>query len=280
MIIKGLTKTIASTAGKWVSMKQIFENRVKRMLKEGKKPAGAWLQLCSPMSAEILSRAGFDWLMIDMEHGPGDVLTLISQLQGMNGSDAIPLVRAPWNDFVAIKRILDAGVYGVMIPYINNRADAESAVRACKYPPEGIRGIAGSPRAAGYGQSGKAYFSRANDEILIIAQIETATAVSNLDEILAVPGIDVIFIGPMDLATSMGHLGNPSNPDVQAMIAKAEAKVLKAKKVLGTISGSWEQAKELYQRGYQVIMLMSDSESLANMARDSVARFRETFPTG
>ena len=261
-------------------MKQIFENRVKRMLIEGKKTAGAWLQLCSPMSAEILSRAGFDWLMIDMEHGPGDILTLISQLQGMNGSDAIPLVRAPWNDFVAIKRILDAGVYGVMIPYINNRADAEAAVRACKYPHEGIRGIAGSPRAAGYGQSGKAYFLKANDEIMIIAQIETSTAVSNLDEILGVQGIDVIFIGPMDLATSMGHLGNPGHPEVQAMIAQVEANVLKAKKVLGTVSGNWEQAKELYQRGYQVIMLMSDSVSLANMARDSVARFRETFSTG
>ncbi len=259
-------------------MKKVFENHVKRMLKEGKKTAGAWLHLCSPFSAEIMSGAGFDWLMIDMEHGPGDVLTLISQLQAMNGSDAIPLVRAPWNDFVAIKQILDAGTYGVMIPYVNSKADAESAVKACKYPPEGIRGIAGSPRAAGYGQRGKEYFLRANDEILIIVQIETAQAVSNLDEILAVQGIDVIFIGPMDMATSMGHLGNPGHPEAQAMIATAEAKVLKAKKVLGTISGSWEQAKELYGKGYQMIVLMSDSVSLAKLASDTVAKFREVFP--
>jgi 2-keto-3-deoxy-L-rhamnonate aldolase RhmA len=261
-------------------MKQVFENRVKRMLKEGKKTAGAWLHLCSPFSAEIMSRAGFDWLMIDMEHGPGDVLMLISQLQAMNGSDTLPFVRAPWNDFVAIKRILDAGVYGVMIPYVNNKGDAEAAVKACKYPPQGIRGIAGSPRAAGYGQGGKDYFPRANDEILIIAQIETAQAVSNLDEILAVQGIDVIFIGPMDLATSMGHLGNPGHPEVQVVIAAAEAKVLRAKKALGTISGSWEQARELYGRGYQLVMLMSDSVSLAKLASDTVAKFRETFPEG
>jgi 2-keto-3-deoxy-L-rhamnonate aldolase RhmA len=261
-------------------MKKGFENRVKRMLKEGKKTAGAWLQLCSSMTAEILSHAGFDWLMIDMEHGPGDVLTLISQVQAMSSGNAIPLVRAPWNDFVAIKRILDTGVYGIMIPYVNNRTDAETAVRACKYPLEGIRGIAGSPRAAGYGQDGKEYFARANDELLIIAQVETPNAISNLEEILAVRGIDVIFIGPMDLATSMGHLGNPAHSEVQAMIAIAEEKVLKAKKVLGTISGNWEQARQLYQRGYQMVMLMSDSVSLANMARDSVTRFREAFRAG
>ena len=261
-------------------MKQIFENRVKGMLKEGKKTAGAWLQLCSPMTAEIMSRAGFDWLMIDMEHGPGDVLTLISQLQAMNGSDTIPFVRAPWNDFVAIKRILDAGAYGIMIPYVNTKGDAEAAVKACKYPPEGIRGIAGSPRAAGYGQNAKEYFARANSEILVIVQIETAQAAANIEEIMEVPGVDLVFIGPMDLATSMGYLGNPNHPQVQHVIAGVERKAAKSKKALGTVSNNWEHAHELYGRGYQLITLMSDSVALGKMASDSVARFREAFPEG
>ncbi len=257
-----------------------FENRVKRMLKEGQKTAGAWLQIASPFSAEIMSRAGFDWLIIDMEHGPSDILNLISQLQAMNGSGVTPLARAPWNDFVAIKRILDAGVYGILFPYINTKAEAEAAVRACKYPPEGIRGVAGSPRAAGFGQNIKDYLTRANDEILIITAVETPEAVANLDEILAAPGLDGIFIGPMDLATSMGHPFDPTHPEVKETIAQIEAKVLAAGKVLGTIAGNWEQAQERYERGYQLLMLMADGVALGKLAASTVANFREAYPAG
>jgi len=259
-------------------VEKTFENRVKQMLKEGKKTAGAWLQIASPFTAEIMSRAGFDWLIIDMEHGPGDILTLISQLQAMNGYGVVPLVRAPWNDFVIIKRILDAGAYGVLVPYVNTKAEAEVAVRACKYPPDGIRGVAGSPRAPGYGQSPLDYLAKANDEILIITAVETRKALSNLDQILEVDGLDGIFIGPMDLATNMGHLGDPSHPEVQAAIVTIEAKVLGANKVLATIAGNWEQARSLYQRGYQMIMLMADGVSLGRLAAETVAKFREEFP--
>jgi 2-dehydro-3-deoxyglucarate aldolase/4-hydroxy-2-oxoheptanedioate aldolase len=255
-----------------------FENHLKRMLKEGRKTTGAWLQIASPFTAEILSRAGFDWLIIDMEHGPGDILTLISQLQAMNGSGVVPLVRAPWNDFVAIKRILDAGVYGILFPYINTKEEAEAAVRACKYPPEGIRGVAGSPRAAGYGQNPKAYLSRANDEILIITAVETPEAVANLDEILAVEGLDGIFIGPMDLATSMDHPFDPAHPEVQETIARIEAQVLAAGKFLGTIAANWEQAQARYDKGYQLLMLMADGVALGKLAAGMVARFRELYP--
>jgi len=256
-----------------------FENRVKRMLKEGRRTAGAWAQLASPLTAEILAQAGFDWIIIDMEHGPGDILTLISQLQAMKGTDAVALVRAPWNDFVAIKRILDTGVHGLLIPYVNTREEAEEAVRACKYPLEGVRGVAGSPRAQGYGQNVADYLRRANDEILIITAVETPTAVGNLDEILAVDGLDGIFIGPMDLATNMGCLGNPKHPEVRKAIAIIEEKVLGAGQVLGTIAGTWEQAEKLYARGYQLIMLMADGTSLAKLARATVAQFREAYPT-
>ena len=256
------------------------ENRVKCLLQEGRKTAGAWLQIGSPMAAEILAQAGFDWLIIDMEHGPSDILNLVSQLQAMNGTGTVPFVRPPWNDFVIIKRILDAGAYGLLVPYVNTREEAEAAVRACRYPPLGIRGVAGSPRAQGYGQNVPTYLGAANDEIVLITAVETPAAVAHLDEILSVEGVDGVFIGPMDLATNMGHLGNPRHPEVQKTISKIETKALAAGKVLGTISGSWAQAQELYERGYQFVMLMADGLALAGQAAERVAQFRQTFPEG
>ena len=255
-----------------------FENRAKRLLKEGKKTAGAWSQLTSSLSTEILCRAGFDWLIIDMEHGPNDISTLVAQMQAMNGYPAVPIVRAPWNDFVIIKRILDAGAYGVLFPYVNTKAEADKAVAACKYPPDGIRGIAGSTRAAAFNQNAMGYFSRANEELLVITQVETRQAADNIDEILEVPGVDGIFIGPMDLATNMGHFYDPTQPDVQEAIAHVEARVFKSDKFLGTISKDWDQAKQLFDRGYQMVTLMADGTGLAGLAAGCVASFRQTFP--
>lgn len=257
-----------------------YKNRVKHMLKEGKKTAGAWVQIASPFTAEILSSAGFDWLMLDMEHGPGDILTLVSQVHAMKGSDSVPLVRAPWNDFVAIKRILDTGVQGVLIPYVNTRAEAEQAVKACKYPLDGIRGVAGSPRAPGYGQNIGNYLQRANDEIFIMIAVETPEAVANLDEILQVDDLDGIFIGPMDLASSMGYFCDPSHSKVQDAIREVEKKVLTAGKVLATTTGTWEGAQTLFERGYQMLMLMADGVSLAKLAAKKVAQFKEHYPEG
>jgi 2-dehydro-3-deoxyglucarate aldolase/4-hydroxy-2-oxoheptanedioate aldolase len=259
-------------------MNKPFKNPVKQMIRDGRKTAGAWAQIASPLSAEILSQAGFDWLMIDMEHGPGDILMLVQQMQAMAGGGAVPLVRAPWNDFVIVKRILDAGAYGILFPYVNSKADTEAAVAACKYPPEGIRGVAGSPRAPGYGQNIGDYLPYANNEILILTAVETPTAVENLDEILTVPGVDGIFIGPMDLSASMGHMGNPGHPEVQAAIETIEAKTLTAGKFLSTVAGSWEQAQARYERGYQMIMLMADGVALGKMAAEVVGRFKEAYP--
>lgn len=255
-----------------------FENPLKRKLAQGGKAAGAWLQLASPFTAEIMAQAGFDYLMIDLEHGPGDILTLIGQIQALKGTPAVPLVRATWNDFVLIKRILDAGAYGILFPYINTPAEAEAAVRACRYPPQGVRGVAASPRAAWYGQNSLGYLAHANQEILVLLAVETPEALTNLDAILDVPGVDGIFIGPMDLATSMGFLADPKQPPVQAAIAQIEAKVLGAGKILSTIAGPWEQAQALYQRGYQMLMLMADGVALANLANEKVRQFRVHYP--
>jgi 2-dehydro-3-deoxyglucarate aldolase/4-hydroxy-2-oxoheptanedioate aldolase len=261
-------------------MTQPFENSLKRMVKAGKKVVGGWAQLCSPVATEIMARAGLDWILIDMEHAPGDMLTLVSQFQAMNGSSTAPVVRVPWNDLIWIKRILDAGAYGLLIPYVNTREEAIQAVRASKYPPLGIRGIAGSPRAAGYGRDTAQYLKRANDEIFVMLQVETPQAVENLEEIAKVPGVDALFIGPMDLSTSMGHFGNPAHPEVQAVIASVEAKAKKLGMPLGTISGGWDQAKALFDRGYQLITVLSDSVALSKVSAEAAAKFREAFPQG
>jgi 2-keto-3-deoxy-L-rhamnonate aldolase RhmA len=261
-----------------MTSKQAFENPVKKLLKEGKRTLGAWLQIGSPMTAEIMSQAGFDWLMVDMEHGPGDLPTLVAQFQAMSSSGVAPFARAPWNDFVIIKRILDAGATGLLVPFVNTREEAEAAVRAAKYPPEGSRGIAALVRAAGYGQQALNYLAHANDEIFVMTQIETPEAVRNLDEMLTVEGLNGIFIGPADLSTNMGHFMDPRHPEVQAAIAAVEAKVLRSGKALGTVSASWEQTRALYEKGYQIVVAMSDGVSLATLAAETVARFHAEFP--
>jgi 2-dehydro-3-deoxyglucarate aldolase/4-hydroxy-2-oxoheptanedioate aldolase len=252
----------------------IRENWVKKAIHAGKKTIGGWLQLGSTMSAEILSQAGFDWLLVDCEHSPMDFQALMMQYQAMSASNSIPLCRAPWNDAVAIKRILDVGAYGVMVPWVNDKEQAEMAVKACKYPPEGIRGVASSVRAAGYTRHGAEYLKRANDEIMVIVQIETATAVKNIKEILSVKGIDVAFIGPADLSTAMGYAGNREHPEVQAAIAAIESAAKEAKVALGTVSSNLEQGKQLWEKGYQFIHLTGDVTLLAKGSTETVNKFR------
>jgi 2-dehydro-3-deoxyglucarate aldolase/4-hydroxy-2-oxoheptanedioate aldolase len=250
-------------------------NHVKRALREGRPTAGSWVSLCSGLAAEVMSRAGFDWLLIDMEHGHGDYQTLLGQVQAIEGSETIPLVRVQWNDPAVIKRVLDLGVYGVMVPWIGGRADAEAAVRATRYPPAGMRGIAGSPRAGGYGRHAAEYWRRANDEMLVVIQIETPGAVEEADAIAQVPGVDVLFIGPADLSAALGHLGNPAHPDVQAAIARVEAAARRHGVALGTITRNWEQARTLYGQGYTFLTLCSDTTLLVQGAQGLLGRFRE-----
>jgi 2-keto-3-deoxy-L-rhamnonate aldolase RhmA len=254
------------------------ENYVKRLLKEGKKVTAAWAQAGSSITAEILGESGFDAVMIDLEHGPGDIMTLIHQIQGLKGQPAIPFVRAPWNDFVQIKKILDAGTFGLLVPYVNTAEEAEDAVKAVRYPVEGIRGVAGSPRAPHYGNNSLKYMKKANTEIFLMIAIETPEAVGNLDEILKVEGLDGIFIGPMDLATSMGHFGDPSHPEVQKVIRGVEEKVKKSNKILSTVAGSWDDAQVKYERAYQLLLLMSDTLTLGKVARGLVEQFKTSFP--
>jgi len=253
---------------------QQYTNAVKQTLKSGGTTCGAFLQLASHLSAEILSQAGFDWLIVDMEHAPVDIDSLIRQLQAIDGN-CVPFVRAPWNDPVAIKRILDAGAQGIVVPYVNSRAEAEAAVSACKFPPEGTRGAAMSPRAARFGAASPEYFANANLNTVVIASVETAEAMHNLDEILEVKGLDGIFIGPMDLAVSLGHTDVRCDA-VRGAIAEIENKVLASDKFLGTVATDWAKASACYERGYQWLILMQDGLSLASQADSIVRKFRQT----
>ena len=247
---------------------------LKERIYSGETVHGSWLNLGSHVSAEIMGHAGFDWLLIDMEHGHGDYQTLLGQLQAIEGSETIPIVRVEWNDAAVIKRVLDIGAYGVMVPWIGNRAEAEAAVRAAKYPPQGIRGIAGSHRAGGYGRHAAEYWKRANDEILVVIQIETPTAVAEIDQIVALPGVDVVFVGPGDLSTALGHMGNPGHPDVQAAFIRVETAAKARGIALGNITRNWDQATELYKKGYQFLTLCSDTTLLTQGGQEILGRFK------
>ena len=185
------------------------------------------------------------------------------------------MVRAPWNDMVHIKQILDAGAYGVHIPYVSTREEAEYAVRACRYAPEGTRGIAGSQRAVNYGTKKAEYYSRANSDIIAMVAIETKEGVENIEEIAAVEGLDGIFIGPADLSTSMGYLANPKAPEVVEAIRKIEDAVLSTDKFLGTVAPDMEAAARLYDRGYSLIYMLSDSTGLSSLAAKTVEEFKK-----
>ena len=256
-------------------MDNIYTNTAKARLKAGEKLSAAWSQTGSGVTAEILAQAGYDMIVVDCEHAPIDPPQLLPIVQAIHGYDSMVMARAPWNDLVAIKRMLDCGLQGIHIPYVNNVEETMRAVRACKYPPVGNRGIAGSPRAAGFGANRGQYLQHANDEILVMVALETPEAVANLDAMLDVDYLDGLFIGPMDLSTTMGYFGNPSHPEVQKTIREVEKKVLAHGKLLATVGGSPAAAKELYDRGYSYVIFDSDVTTLRKVAYDHVNEFKE-----
>jgi 4-hydroxy-2-oxoheptanedioate aldolase len=198
-------------------------NHVRRRLAAGEPSIGTWLSLPSPEAAEYVSRVGFDWLVVDAEHNPVDIRTLAAMFAAMANSATAPMVRIPWNSPEHFKRVLDAGAWGVVVPMVNSREEAERAVAACRYFPRGGRSVGGGRHALSFGTDAATYFANANDEVLLVLQIEHIDGVNNADEILSVPGVDACFIGPNDLAASMGlGLGVPlesDHPELSAAIA-------------------------------------------------------------
>ncbi len=256
-------------------MSNLYSNDIKRRLKNKEKVSCAWLHMASNISAEIMANAGFDVLLIDAEHSPVDYQTMLSMCQAIKAAGCVPFARAPWNDLIALKKICDCGVMGISVPYVSSREEAELAVKSCKYPPYGIRGIAGSPRAAGFGMNRGQYLQRANDENLVMVALENIQGIDNLPEIMQTEELDGIFIGPMDLSTSMGLMGQIGSKEVQAQIKRIEDIVIPSDKFLATVANNVEDAIKLYDKGYNLIVMMSDAVDLSKMASNTVKIFEE-----
>jgi 2-dehydro-3-deoxyglucarate aldolase len=234
-----------------------FPNRFRQDLIAGKKLIGCWCSLASPITTEILGLAGFDWLLLDGEHSPNDVVSFIPQLMALKDSVSAPVVRPQWNDTVAIKRLLDGGFYNFLIPFIESAADATRAVAATRYPPEGVRGVSVSQRSNRYGTV-KDYMKLINDNITVLVQIESRAGVDAVDEIAAVRGVDGVFVGPSDLAAGLGHLGDPSHPEVQAAIEQVFERSKAAGKPSGILAGVDADARRYLEMGATFVAVGSD----------------------
>jgi 2-keto-3-deoxy-L-rhamnonate aldolase RhmA len=231
------------------------KNVLKRRLKAGEQVYGTWITLESPIASEMMSDLGFDYFVFDTEHAPIDIYQTQTLMQAMRGdSETSPIVRVWWNDLVAIKRALDIGAHGVLVPWVNTKEEAELAVKATRYAPDGLRG--NGPRRASLFDSD--YILTANEEILVICQIETKDAVENIEDIVSVEGMDVSYIGPADLSASYGHLGNMSHPDVQNAIDKVFDVTEAAGKATGVHQASGKTIKDRMEKGYNLITIGND----------------------
>lgn len=249
-------------------------NPLKRALREGRPVIGLWTQLVSPIAAEVLAGAGFDFLVIDTEHAPNELPAVQAQLQATAaGGPAAPVVRPVWNDPVVLKRLLDAGAQNLLVPFVQSADEARRAVAATRYPPAGIRGVAVATRANRYGRVGD-YFRRVHDELCVHVQLETRLALEHLEAIAAVDGVDGLFIGPSDLAADMGHLGDSGHPEVQAAIDDAVARIRKTGKAPGILAPIEADARRWLERGCLFVAVGSDLGLLARQAEALCRKFK------
>lgn len=253
-------------------------NTLKRRLKKGGKAFGVFADLGHPPVAEILAASGYDCVLIDREHGLGDIASAVPEMTAAQAYGCTALMRVPANDPVVLKLALDAGVEGVMIPAINDAAEAKRAAASCAYPPTGIRGFAAAiVRASSYGVRIEEYLARARDELLVMGQIESRAGVENADAIAATQGIDMIFIGPYDLSNSLGYPGEPDHPQASKAIARVEKAAKKHGKWLGAIPTPARSAADLFKAGYDLVLSHCDVVMLRDAARADVAAMRQVL---
>ncbi|MFL6621153.1 MAG: HpcH/HpaI aldolase family protein [Sulfurifustis sp.] len=248
-------------------------NAFKRALREGRTQIGLWASLASHYSAEIIAGAGFDWILLDTEHAPNDLESLLAQLQAVAAYPTTPIVRVPWNDMVTIKRVLDIGAQSLLIPYVSSAEEARAAVSYTRYPPQGVRGLAGVTRASRFGRI-KDYATRASEEICVLVQAETRQAIDNLEAIAAVDGVDGIFIGPADLHASLGYPGELAHPKVKPIIDESIRRIRKAGKAPGILTSSEADAKHWLGCGAQFVAVGADLGLLARGAETLRAKFK------
>lgn len=250
---------------------------------EGQAQIGLWLGLADAYSAEILAGTGYDWLLVDGEHAPNDVRSMLHQLQAISSAASAlppgmapshPVVRVPVGDATLIKQVLDIGAQTLLVPMVDTAEQAQQLVRATRYAPEGVRGMGSALARSSRWQAYPRYVHEANQQVCLLVQAETVEAMGNLDAIAATPGVDGVFIGPADLSASMGHPGNPGHPDVQAAIHDGIARILRAGKAPGILATTEAQAQQWLNAGALFVAVGVDTMLLASAAQQLLARFR------
>ncbi len=254
-------------------MTEFRRNAFKAGLRAKTLQIGLWQSLCSNIAAEICSDSGFDWLLLDTEHSPNEIPDLLSQLQAIEKGTATPIIRPAWNDAVLIKRCLDIGAQTLLVPYVQSVEEAKAAVAATRYPPQGIRGVSVAARASRYGRV-PGYLTKANEEICVLVQVETRQSLDAIEAIAKVEGVDGVFIGPSDLAASLGHLGNPQHADVQAAMKDAVERLTKVGKPAGILTGNEDEARRYIDWGYLFVAVGSDVGLLAKSADTLAKKFK------
>jgi 4-hydroxy-2-oxoheptanedioate aldolase len=248
-------------------------NPFKRALKAARPQIGLWSSLSSNYSVEVIAGAGFDWILLDSEHSPADLENLLRQLQAVAPYPTQPIVRVPWNDMVWIKRVLDIGAQTLLVPYVSTAEEARKAVAYTRYPPQGLRGVAGTTRATRFGRI-KDYAGRAHEETCLLVQVETQAALDNIEAIAAVEGVDGIFIGPADLHASLGHTGEIAHPGVKPLIDEAIRRIRKCGCAPGILTPNEADARHWLACGALFVAVGADVGLLARGAEALAARFK------
>ncbi|MBC7114545.1 MAG: hypothetical protein H5T47_02815 [Archaeoglobi archaeon] len=250
-------------------------NKTKELLKNGDFAIGAWVTIQHPDVAEIMATLPFDWLLFDMEHSPAEIYSINMMLPALNGTDITPLIRVPWNDMVVIKRALDIGAQGILVPYVNSREEAENAVRFTRYPPRGLRGV-GPRRATRYGSiPASEYYERFEEDLLIGVQIETEEAVENVEDIASVEGVDFLFIGPNDLSASLGVFNRLDDPKFQNAVQRVLEACESSGKAPGIMCRGSEDAKMWMEKGFRFLAIAHDYSTLRRAYMNALKELRE-----
>lgn len=254
-------------------------NAFKTALAARRPQIGLWLSMADPYMAEVSATAGFDWLLVDGEHAPNDLRSTLAALQAVAPHAAQPVVRAVHGDTALIKQLLDIGAKNLLVPMVDTAEQARALVSATRYPPLGIRGVGSAVGRASQWSARSDYLEVADEEVCLLVQAETVTALSNLAEICDVDGIDGVFIGPADLAASMGHRGRPGHPEVQAAIETAMRTIVASGKAAGTLTSDQKLARRYLELGCTFVAVGVDVLLYAGAARKLAADFSGSPPT-
>lgn len=248
-------------------------NPFKRAIASGQQQLGLWSSLSSNYSVEVIAGSGYDWILLDTEHSPNDLEAVLSQLQAAAPYPTNAVVRVAWNDMVLIKRYLDVGAQSLLIPYVQNADEARAAVAATRYPPVGVRGVAGTTRASRFGRV-KNYAKTAHEELCVLVQVETKTALDNIEAICAVEGVDGVLIGPADLHASLGYTGETGNAAVVPLIEDAIRRIRQAGKAPGVLTSVEAEVRRYIAAGCLFTAVGSDVGLLARGSEHLLAKFR------